>query len=197
MRVRYFWNKRSPSGIKQATDYFQAAIQQDPNFALGYSGLADTYLLLEQYAGVPWNEVRPKAKAAADRALQIDDSLAEAHTSSALIYQNMWRWAQAEEEFRRAISLNDNYATAHHWYSLYLQVNGRMDEALSEIRRAQELDPLSPIILGNVAIILLSKNDIAAAIEQCRKIIELDPNHPAGHYWLGWAYFKQGRLADA
>ena len=197
LRGRYHWNKRTPGGLKQALEAFQQAIERDPNFALGYTGLADSYLLLQQYVGVPSSEAMPKARAAADRALQIDDSLAEAHTSSGLTYQNGWQWPKAEEEYRRAIALNDNYATAHHWFSLYLQVNGRLDEALREIRRAQELDPLSPIISANIAIILLNRNETEAAIQEAKKIIALDPNHISGHDWLGWAYLKEGRLSEA
>ena len=197
LRGRYFWNKRTPDGIKQALAQFQQAIARDPNFALGYSGLADAYLLLEQYVGVPWSEVMPKARAAADRALQIDDSLAEAHTSSAVTYQFNWQWTEVEQEFRRAIALNPNYPTAHHWFSLYFNVKGQLDDALREIKRAQELDPLSPIISANVAIVLIRKNEIDAAIEECQRIIEFDPNHPSGYDWLGQAYFKQGRLAEA
>ena len=197
LRGRYFWNKRTPNSIKQALEEFQKAIDQDPNFALAYSGLADSYLLLQQYVGTPSKEAIPKARAAADRAIQIDDSLAEAHTSSAGIYQFMWEWAKAEEEHRRAIALNENYATAHHWYSLVLQINKRWDEALREIKLAQELDPLSPIIGANLVIIYLNTNQLGAALTQCHKILELDPNHIAGHDWLGWIYSKQGRFADA
>ena len=197
LRGRYFGNRRTPDAIKQAIEEFQQALERDPSFALGYAGLADSYVLLQQYADVPSSEAIPLARAAADRALQIDDSLAEAHTSSAGVHLFNWQWAQAEEEFRRAISLNDNYATAHHWYSLFLRVEGRLDDALSEIKRAQELDPLSPIISVNVAVIALLKNDIDAAIEQSQRIIELDPNHQLGHEWLGWAYFKQRRYPEA
>lgn len=197
LRGRYFWNKRTPDGIKQAIEQFQQAVERDPNFALGYTGLADSYLLLEQYTGAPSSDVLPKARAEADRALQIDDSLAEAHTSSAGIHQFMWHWDQAEEGFRRAIALNPNYPTAHHWFSLCLSVKGQVDNALREIKRAQELDPLSPIIGANVAIVLLLKNDIDAAIEQCQKIIELNPNHPAGYDWLGQACLKQRRYPEA
>ena len=197
LRGRYLWNRRTPNGLQQAIEEFQTAIERDPNFALGYAGLADTYLLLQQYVGVPSSEAMPMARAAADRALQIDDSLAEAHASSALTYQFMWQWTQAEQKFRRAISLNDNYATGHHWYCAYLEVKGRFDDALREISRARDLDPLSPIISANFALIFLAKNDTKAAIEQCQKIIELEPNHISGHDWLGWAYLKEGRLAEA
>jgi tetratricopeptide (TPR) repeat protein len=197
LRGRYLWNQRTPNGLKQAIEEFQKAIEHDPNFALGYVGLADTYLLLQQYVGVPSSEAMPKARAAVDRALQIDDSLAEAHTSSAATYQFGWQWVQAEQEYRRALSLNENYATAHHWFCVYLEVQGQWEEALREIKRARELDPLSPIIGANFAIIFLAKNDTKAAIEQCQKIIALDPNHISGHDWLGWAYFQEGRLAEA
>ncbi|MEP6603055.1 MAG: tetratricopeptide repeat protein [Spartobacteria bacterium] len=197
LRGRYFWNRRTPDGIKQAIGQFQQAIERDPNFALGYAGLADSYSLLPQYTGVPSSEVMPKVRAAADRALQIDDSLAEAHTSSAYAYQLNWQWAQAEQEFRRALSLNPNYPTAHHWFCIYLYVNGQVDDALREIKRAQELDPLSPIISANVAIVLLLKNDTDAAIEQCQRIIELNPNHLSGYDWLSQAYLKQRRYVEA
>lgn len=197
LRGRYLWNKRTPDGLKQATQEFQQAIERDPNFALGYAGLADTYLLLQQYVGVPSNEAMPKARAAVDRALQIDDSLAEAHASSALAYQFAWQWAEAEQEYERAIALNDNYATAHHWFCSYYLVKGQLDDALREIRRAQELDPLSQIINANFTIIFLLKNEIDAAIEQCQKIIAADPNHIIGHDWLGWAYFQEGQLEKA
>ena len=197
LRGRYFWNKRTPDGIKQAIAQFQEAIDRDPAFALGYAGLADSYLLLEQYAGVPSSEFLPKARAAADRALELDASLAEAHTSSAMIYQFMWQWGRAEEEFRRALDLNPNYPTAHHWFALSLIVRRRFDDALQEIKRAQELDPLSPIIASVVALVLVHKNETAAAIEQCQKVIDLYPNHPSGYDWLGLAYLKEGRIEEA
>ena len=197
LRGRYLWNKRTPEGLKQASEEFQQAIERDPNFALGYAGLADTYLLLQQYVGVPSSEAMPKARAAVDRALQIDDSLAEAHASSALAYQFAWQWAEAEREYQRAISLNDNYATAHHWFCSYYLVKGQLDDALREIRRAQKLDPLSQIISANFAIVFLLKNEIDAAVEQSQKIIAADPKHIIGHDWLGWAYFQEGQLDKA
>jgi TolB-like protein/Flp pilus assembly protein TadD/class 3 adenylate cyclase len=197
LRGRYLWNKRTPDGIKQAIEEFRQAIERDPNFALGYAGLADSYLLLQQYVGVPSSEAMPKARTAVDRALQIDDSLAEAHASSALAHQFMWQWALAEQEFKRAISLNPNYPTAHHWHGVNFYITGHLDDAEKEIKRAQELDPLSPIISANLAIISLLRNDTNAAIEQCQKIIELDSNHISGHDWLGWAYVKQRRYPEA
>src|SRR6266699_2382408 len=146
LKGRFFWDKRTGENLKKSIDYFNQAIAADPNYALAYVGLADCYLLLEDYVGIPASEAYPKAKAFAQRALQLDSSLAEAHTSLAYVYSNLWLWEQAEEEFKRAIKLNPNYSTAHHWYSLYLLDLGRIDEAMAEIKRAHELDPLSLII---------------------------------------------------
>ena len=197
LRGRYFWNKRTADGIKKAIDQFQQAIDRDPNYALGYVGLVDCYALLEEYAGVPSSETLPKARAAADRALQIDDSLSEAHTSSGVIFFQMWRWAETEEEYKRGVSLNPNYPTAHHWLSLYFRTRGQLDDSLREINRAQELDPLSSVIGQNVAEIYLLKNDLNRAIAQCQRIIELDPNFPGAHDELGFAYLKQRRYQEA
>jgi tetratricopeptide (TPR) repeat protein len=197
LRGRYLWNKRTAEGIERAIEQFQEAIDRDPNYALGYVGLVDCYGVLEEYAGVPASETLPKARAAADRALQIDDSLSEAHTSSALIFNQMWRWAEAEGEYKRAISLNPNYPTAHHWFSIYFRMKGQIDDSLKEIKQAQELDPLSAVISQNVAEVYLLKNDLNSAIAQCQKIIELDPNFPGAHDELGFAYLKQRRYEEA
>jgi serine/threonine-protein kinase len=197
LKGRYYWNKRTSDGLKKAIEQFQQAIGKDPNYALAYVGVADCHLLLEEYAGTPASETLPKAKAAALRALQIDDSLAEAHASLAMINQDSWQWEEAETEFKRAIELNPNYPTAHHWYSFYLRVVGRLDESMAEIKRAQELDPLSPIIGENVAVTYLKKGELESAIKQCKKIIELDPNFPQVHMTLGFVYQKQGHYPEA
>src|SRR4030095_13776439 len=197
LKGRYYWNKRTADGLKKAIEQFQQAIDRDPNYALGYVGLADCYNILEEYAGVPSSETLPKARAAADRALQLDDTLAEAHTSSAFIYYQQWRWAEAEPGVRQAISLNPNYATTHHWFSVYLITRRRFDEAQREIKRAQELDPLSPIIAVNVANLYLLNNDVDSSIEQCKKIIELEPSFHGGLAQLGTAYLKQRRYQEA
>jgi serine/threonine-protein kinase len=197
LRGRYLWNKRTADGIRKAIEQFQQAIDRDPNYALGYVGLADCYVLLEEYVGIPSSESLPKARAAADRALQIDDSLSEGHASSAFIYQKLWRWAEAEREYKRAISLNPNYPTAHHWFNIYFRTKGQIDDAMSEAKRAQELDPLSPVISANVAEVYLLKNNINAGIEQSQRIIELDPGFPYAHDELGTAYLKQRRYEEA
>ena len=197
LRGRYFWNQRVSDSLEKALDQFQHALDRDPNFALGYVGVADCYVLQEESAGVPASESLPRARTAADRALQLDDSSAEAHTSSAMVYQHQWRWAEAESEYRRAISLNPNYPTAHQWYSNYLFENGRLDDSLREGKRAQELDPLAPIISHNVAFVYLLKNDPDSAIAVSEKALELSPNFPALLNDLGWAYFKQRRYEQA
>jgi Flp pilus assembly protein TadD len=197
LRGRYYWNKRTADRLRKAIEQFQQAIDRDPNYALSYVGLADCYLVLEEYAGTPASETLPKAKTAADRALQIDDSLAEAHTSAAFVDQSLWHWAEAEEEYKRAISLNPNYPTAHHWFSLYFRAKRQFDDSMREINWAQELDPLSPIISNNVADVYLLKNDLTSAIAQCQRLIELDPSFPQGHQDLGFAYLKQRRNEEA
>jgi TolB-like protein/Flp pilus assembly protein TadD len=197
LKGRYYWNKRSSEGIKKAIEQFQQAIDLDPNYALGYVGLADSYLALELYAGLPASEVVPKARAAADRALQLDDSLSEAYATSAFINQKLWRWPEAEQELKRAISLNPNYPTAHHWYAYYFYIQRQFDGAMREIKRAYELDPLSPVISENVALVYLLKNDLKSAIEQCLKTIDLDPGFADAHYVLGFAYLKAGRIEEA
>ncbi len=196
LRGRYYWNKRSADGIRKAIQEFQQAVDHDPNYALGYVGLADSYLVLEEYAGVPATEALPKGQAAAQRALQIDGSLAEAHTSLAFLYHHQWRWAEAEEEFKKSIALNPNYPTAHHWFSVHFRAKRQFDDALKEAKLAQDLDTLSPTIANNVAMVLLLKNDTDAAVREWKKVIDLDPNFPHSHSNLGSAYIKQRRFEE-
>src|SRR5688572_15189528 len=196
LRGRFYWNKRTAENIQKAIAEFQQAIERDPGFALGYVGLADSYIVLSQYAGRPQTETLPQAKIAVERALQIDDSLAEAHASLGTIYHNTWRWVEAEREFQRATSLNPNYATGHHWFANHLLIIGQLERALAEIKRAQELDPLAPIGHTTMAAIYLAKNDPTSAREECRKMLELEPNFPSGHLFLGWSYFQQQNSAE-
>jgi TolB-like protein/Flp pilus assembly protein TadD len=197
LRGRYYWNKRTGENIRKAIEQFQQAIDQDPNYALGYVGLADSYSLLELYAGAPASETVAKARAAVDRALQLDDSLAEAHTSSGVIYKNQWRWPEAEQEHKRAISLNPNYASAHQALGFYYLARRQFDDALKESQRAQDLDPLSPIINDQVALVHLLKNDLNSVVELCRRNLELHPSFAGTHYLLGSAYLRQGRYREA
>jgi serine/threonine protein kinase/tetratricopeptide (TPR) repeat protein len=197
LKGRYYWNKRTAENLNKATEQFQQAADKDPNYALAYAGLSDCYLLLEAYGGTPSSETVPKAKAFAQRALQLDGSLSEAYTSLAYSYDFMWQWEEAEEEFKRAIKLNPNYSTAHHWYSLYLLDAGRIDEAKAEIKRAHEIDPLSLIIGTSLTYPHLAEGDVNFSISQCKRVIELDPSFPRAHEYLGLAYLKQGRHSEA
>jgi tetratricopeptide (TPR) repeat protein len=172
-------------------------VDKDPTYALAYVGLADCYALLEQYAGAPASETLPKARAAAQRALQIDNSLAEAHISLAYINMFSRDYGEAEKEFKSGIALNPNYPTAHQWYGIYLRALGRADDAMVESKRARELDPLSPIISVQVCNLYMLKGEFNTAIQECNKVLELDANFPRAHDLLGWAYLKQGRQPEA
>jgi len=198
LKGRFYWNKRTGENLKKAIEQFQQAANNDPNFALAYSGLADCYSLLDEYAGIPSSETLPKARDAAWRAVQIDDSLAEAHTSVAYVHFNSWQFDEAEKEYKRAIELNPNYANAHHWYSAYLRTAGRLQEAMAEMKRAQQLDPLSSIINDNIGnLYFLLNGDLNAAIAEYKKVIELNPDFPRAHEDLGAAYLTAGRGQEA
>ena len=197
LKGRFLWDKRTAENLEKAIRQFQQAADADPSFALAYVGLADCYVVLEQYAGRPSSETLPKARAAALRALEIDDSLAEAYTSLGMVDYQLWQPAQAEKEYKRAIDLNPNYATAHHWYSLLLTSLGRADEAMAEIERAQQADALSPIVAINVAIQHFKRGDLDGAAVQYQKALELNPNFPAAISDLGLIYAKQGREQEA
>jgi eukaryotic-like serine/threonine-protein kinase len=185
LKGRYYWNKRTPEGLMNAQIAFTAAIEKDPTYALAYAGLSDTYNLMSNYSVMPPLEAKPKAKAAAVRAVELDETLCEAHTSLASSTEDEWDWTNAEKEYRRAIQLNANYATAHHWYSVLLTKLGRLEEALSEANRALELDPLSPAIGQNVGDVYTFMGRNLEAIEQYRKTIAIDPNFGPVHFALG------------
>ncbi|MDQ3743734.1 MAG: protein kinase [Acidobacteriota bacterium] len=199
LRGRYFWNKRTEDGFRKAVTYFEQAIERDPNYALAYSGLADTYALMSDYSILPPNEAMPKARAAAERALAIDPQLSEAHTSLAFVRMAYdWKWDEAGQEFQRAIELNPNYATAHQWYASYLVQVGRFGEALSEIRHAQELDPLASIINANAGLYLYYAKQYDQATAQLKKTLEVDDHFGVAHLYLGYVYLQQsGHQQDA
>jgi serine/threonine protein kinase/Flp pilus assembly protein TadD len=197
LKGRYYWNKRTADNTRKAIEQFQQAADKDPNYALAYVGLADSYSILEVYLGTPASETLPKAKAFAERALELDNSLAEAHNSLGYAYNGLWQWEKADEEFKRSIELNPNYPTAHQWYSILLLDKGQFDEALTEARRAQDLDPLSLVIGQNLAQVYLARADLNSSIEQAKKVIDLDPRYSRGHMQLGLAYLKQGNYSDA
>lgn len=194
LKGRYFWNKRTAESLRVAKAYFEQAVTEDVNCKQGYAGLADTYSLLGdwQYAVMTPKEALPKAKAAATKALEIDNSLGEAHASLAFVLEGYdWDFAAAEKEFQRAIELNPSYATAHHWYAWHLALLGRNDQALAEMRRAQNLDPLSLIINADLAELLLIAHSPDESIQQSRKTIEMDPNFGPAHYQLAQALLEK------
>src|SRR5271169_465361 len=194
LKVRYFWNKRTADGLKVALAYFKEAIEEDPKYARAYSGLADTYALLGdwQYAVMTPKEAFPKAKEAALKALELDSTLGEAHTSLAFCLDGFdWDFDSAGKEFRRAIELNPGYATAHHWYAWHLSLLGRYDEAIVEMRKAQNLDPLSLIINADLAELLVLAHSYDESIQQSRKTIEMDPNFALAHNQLAQAYLQE------
>ncbi len=199
LKGRYYWNKRTDEGLKKSIGLFQQAIDKDPTYALAYAGLADTYLNLGGWGQLPPHDAYPKAKAAAARALEIDDTLAAAHNSLAMVSKEYdWDVACAERLYRRAIELDPNYAVAHMWYAECLAALHRHSEAIAEFQRALELDPLSLIInaaLGRHGYFFARRYD--EAIEQLRKTIEMDPHFWVAHHFLGGVYAVAGPLEEA
>jgi TolB-like protein/DNA-binding winged helix-turn-helix (wHTH) protein/Tfp pilus assembly protein PilF len=197
LKARFYLAKRTEAGMRTAIEYFEQAIARDPQYALAYAGIADTYALLGGYSLMPQDEFISKARAAALRAVEIDPMLAEPHASLAVIAQNYdWDWATAEREYRRAIQLNPNYATAHHWYAEFLSFHGRFDEALAESARARQLDPLSLIIATDHAVILYFARQYDKSIEQFRWVLQRDANFPRAHM-INFAYCELGRWSEA
>jgi TolB-like protein/DNA-binding winged helix-turn-helix (wHTH) protein/Tfp pilus assembly protein PilF len=197
LKGRYFSNKRTMQGLQQAIEYFQEAVDKDPAYARAYAGLAEAYALMGGYSGLPPTEFISKARAAAQRALQLDERLPEAHTALAVIAQTYdWDWPTAEKEYKRAIQLNPNYATAHHWYAECLALQGRFDEAFPQIENARQLDPLSLIIATDYGAILYFSRQYDRAIEQFRGVLEMEPDFPRAHM-LVWAYAQKGLFAEA
>ena len=198
LKGRYFWNKRTAEGLKKAVGYFTQAIETDPTYAQAYSGLADSFALMGdwEYGVLAPAEAFPKAKAAAAKALALDNTLGEAHTSLAFVSDLFdWDWAAAEREYRQAVDLSPNYATAHQWYSWHLIVLGSTSEAIAEMGRAESLDPLSLIISADMADVLLISRRYDESIRQSRKTMEMDPHFAVAHYQLGQA-FVQKRMHD-
>jgi len=198
LKGKFFWNKRTGESLKQATELYRQAIEKDPNYALAYSGLAETYVLFSSYDVAPADDSMPQAKAAALRALEIDDSLAEAHTALGFyLFNYEWDRDDSEKEFRRAIELKPNYATAHHWLGSDLSNVKRFDDSLVEYRRAEELDPLSPIIGTNLGDTLVDARRYDEAIAQYKRTLVRNPNFAYAHQALGWAYGLNGMYPEA
>jgi len=196
---RQLWYGRTPEGLKKSIDLFQQAIAADPNYALAYAGLADTYNISPSYdVGITSKQGELLADEAARKAVQLDDSLPEAHAARALALANQFKWSESESEFKRAIELNPNNAAAHYFYSIAcLSPWNRMDEALAEYQTALGLDPLSSIVNTNYAVLLMELHRYPESLAQFQKVLERDPNFMPAHYKLSQLYATQGRFADA
>jgi TolB-like protein/Tfp pilus assembly protein PilF len=201
LKGRYFWVKRTPDSVQKAIGLFGQAIDADPTYANAYSGLADCYMSLGfsfDVGSLPPNEAIPKAKAAVAKAIEIDDSLAEAHNTLAFMKLNYdWDFPGAEMEFRRSLELNPGYANAHHWYAHYLIAARRPDESLAESNRALELDPLSPIMSVHLGWLYYYLRQYDRAIDQLNKTLELDPNYGLAHWYIGLVREQQSRFGEA
>ena len=195
LKGRYHWNTRTDEGIKKAIGYFEDAIKKDSNYAAAYSGLADTYLTLYDYELMSYDESTSKAKDAAQRALKLNENLAEAHNSLAHINLHEWKWESAEEGFRKAIALDKSYILAHHWYALCLTAIGKTNEAVTQMETARELDPLSTRINADLGMAYLSAGRYDEAISQEQKTLELNPRS-AGARWIRGMAYQQKNMFD-
>src|SRR5262245_4967299 len=197
LQGRYFWNKRTSENLRKATELLKAAIEKDPAFALAHAGLADCYAVSYYYVGERPRDSVALVKMHASKAIELDPTLAEPHTSMGFAHFLDWDFPAAEKEFLRAIELNPNYPTAHHWYSRFLRAMGRNDEAWTEIKRAQELEPLSLIFLNNIAEMYVDRGELNEAGALSQRVIDLDPSFWGGHQTMAITLIKQGRLPEA
>jgi TolB-like protein/DNA-binding winged helix-turn-helix (wHTH) protein/Tfp pilus assembly protein PilF len=198
LKGQYYWNKRSPEGTQKAVSYFQQAIAKDPAYALAYAALADAYTYLSFFNVVPPREAVPRAKAAATKALEIDDHLAQAHISLGYIsFAYDWDWTAAEKHFDQALALNPTLTRAHNFYPLYLSSRGMAQQALAVAKAALNLDPASPSVSHYLAVQLYLARQFDQAIEQCHKTLDLDPNFAVAYHVLGQAYLAKGRNREA
>jgi adenylate cyclase len=198
LRGRYHWGKRNEEDLKRAIGYFEEAIKKETNYALAYTGLADCYTLMGRHLYLPVDEAFSKGRGYAKRALEIDDSLAEAHTSMAgiMVYYD-WDWKGAEEQFRRAVQLNPSYATAHHWYSLLLFTIGRLNEGIEEAGIAHVLDPLSPVVSMGLVQAYLFAGKYDEAIDECRRHLDMHPELVVAHDFLIHLHVQKGAFGEA
>ena len=198
LKGRYFWNKRTEEGLRRSIEYFQQATTEDEQFALAYAGLADSYVLLDSFGVEPALQAYPVAKAAALKALKLDNLLAEPHASLGMVYfYYEWKSLEAEQEFQRAIELNPKYVLAHSWYALNLAAMGRDEEGLSQVGIAQELDPLSLEINTVVGRVFYLSREFDRSINAYRHVIDLNPHYARARTRLGMAYAAVGSYGDA
>jgi serine/threonine protein kinase/Tfp pilus assembly protein PilF len=198
LKGRFYWNKRTAENFQKGIEAFREAIDLDPTYALAYAGLADCYNLLNTYSVLAAHDAFPKAKAAATRALELDDSLPEAHASLAFVtFFYEWKAAAGEESFQRAIKLNPNYGTAHHWYGWFLIMRGRFDEAAASMKRARDVDPLSIIIQTESIWPFFYARDYDRALGQLKKAMDIDRDFLWIHFALGQIYLEQRNIREA
>jgi len=197
LRGRYFWNQRTDEGFRKAIDSFEAALAIDPDYAPAWSGLSDCYVSLFDYGLLSLEETTAEARRAAERALEIDESLAEAHTSLAHVHLHQWEWAEAEREFLRALELDPRAAASHHWYALALTAMGRVDEAIDEVRAARDLEPLSVLMNADLGMALYAGRRYDEAIAQERSTLELDPDARIAKWMLALSEERKGRYEEA
>ena len=198
LQGRYQFSKRTLPAFEKSIQLFQQVLEKDPDYALAYAGLAESYGILPFYGGALPKDAFPKAKAAAVKALELDSSLAEAHAALGfvLLYWD-WDWSATERELKHAIELKPSYVVGHHWYAEYLSAMGRHDQAIAEIKRAQELDPLSPLMLVVGGEVCFYAHRYDEVIEQCRKALELDSSYALAHSWLASAYAEKAMYEEA
>ncbi|HXQ93488.1 MAG TPA: adenylate/guanylate cyclase domain-containing protein [Nitrososphaerales archaeon] len=197
LKGRHYWNERNESGLKRAIEYFEKAIEKDPDYALSYVGIADCYSVLGEHGYVPMREAASKSKELATKALEHDDSLAEAHTSLASALTASKETSRAEREFKKAIELNPNYATAHHWYAIYLTGKEKKEEAISEAKKARELDPLSMQIRTFLAVTYYYAERYNEAQKELEECTDLEPSFSPAHVWLAIVYSEKHLFEEA
>jgi serine/threonine-protein kinase len=198
LRGRHLWNKRTPADLRDSLHYFEEAIGRDQSYALAYAGLADSYNLLGYYSILAPKKTFPKARVAAQQALEIDDTLAEAHCSLAFVMLlHDWDWRGAEREFRRTLELNPGYATAHHWFAEHLTLTGRQDEAVTQAAAALKLDPVAPIIHVLVGWVYYYARRYDEAMDALEAALLLDPGFAPAEFWLGLTHEQKGRHEEA
>jgi DNA-binding winged helix-turn-helix (wHTH) protein/cytochrome c-type biogenesis protein CcmH/NrfG len=198
LKARHFWNKRTPDDLTRSIEYFHRAIERDPDYPLAWTGLADAHITIGIFGLQPPGDVFPPAKAAAERALALDESLAEGHTVLAEIQKLYeWKWDAAERSYRRALELDPGYSVAHHWYAQLLSILGRHDEAHAEMEAARRCDPLSPTIAAFFSYAAFEAERYEAAVAAAHDALELEANAPLTYYMLGRAHAKLGEMAEA
>ena len=198
LQARYYWNKRTEQSVRKALSFFQRAIDHDPTYAQGYAGLADTYNILGYYNALAPAEAYPKGKAAALKALELDESLAEPHAALGVVRRDFeWDWDGAHAEFRRAIELNPGYVEAYHWRSTLMSMRGQHEEALVEKKKTLAMDPLSVVIRTDLARMFYFHREYERSIEQYRAALDMDPNFSSAYLWLAQPYQQTGKFEEA